>query len=182
MIKNLPTDITCHSCRWYVSDTCRHHSPSHSGWQVAARGLEDLNVSLKRLTRKGDDKNLTSIQSQHVYRLEHDQPPRRETPSGLERTAIRREDAWHPHRLNVGQEIALVRSQPFRLSHQLERFRLGWALPASLRCLRGAPLPGFARLAGAAGAFSVRGKIPVACGKSSAGMSAPPFNRWQSRQ
>jgi hypothetical protein len=28
----LPTDITCHSCRWYVEDRCRRHSPGHSGW------------------------------------------------------------------------------------------------------------------------------------------------------
>ena len=48
---------------------------------------ENLNMSLKRLTRKGNDKNLISIQRQHVQRLE--------------RTAISREDAWHPHRLHV---------------------------------------------------------------------------------
>lgn len=139
---------------------------------------ENLNMSLKRLTRKGNHKNLTSIQRQHVYWLEHDQPPRRKTPSGLERTAISREDAGHPHRLNVGQEIALVRSQPLSPPHQPERFRLGWALPASERRLRGAPLPGFCLVTGAAGVGSgVREKSPVACGKSSAGMSAPPFNR-----
>jgi hypothetical protein len=70
-----------------------------------------------------------------------------------------------------------------RLTGVLGRLREGWALPASERRLRGAPLPALALTAGAAGAFSaVRGKSPVACGKSSAGMSAPPLMRWQSRQ
>ena len=60
--------------------------------------------------------------------------------------------------------------------------RDGWARPASLRFFRGEPGDALTRLAGALTACGVRGKSPVACGKSSGGMSAPSFKRWQSRQ
>ncbi len=66
---------------------------------------------------------------------------------------------------------------------QLERLREGWARPASERFFLGEPGDALTLTAGAAGAGSVvREKIPVACGKSSAGMSAPPLQRWHARQ
>jgi hypothetical protein len=70
------------------------------------------------------------------------------------------------------------------LAGAVERLRDGWAFPASERTFLGAPLPGFCLVTGAAGEAPalLRGKSPVACGKSSAGMSAPPLMRWQSRQ
>ncbi len=75
--------------------------------------------------------------------------------------------------------------EPIKVFHlvALVRLRDGWARPASLRFFRGDPGDALTLTAGAAGAFSgVRGKSPVSCGKSSAGMSAPPLMRWQSRQ
>ena len=55
--------------------------------------------------------------------------------------------------------------------------REGCALPASDRVLRGAPLLARVLAAGALGGSDVREKSPVACGKSSAGISAPPLRR-----
>ena len=58
----------------------------------------------------------------------------------------------------------------------------GLLIPASERRLRLAPLLARVRLELGAFTGSVRGKIPVACGKSAAGMSAPPLQRWHARQ
>lgn len=58
----------------------------------------------------------------------------------------------------------------------------GCAFPASLRFFRGEPGDALTLFAGALTACDAREKSPVACGKSSAGMSAPPFNCWHVRQ
>ena len=91
-------------------------------------------------------------------------------------------------RLRVSQAVSReshrkTEESPHRMARagvdQLERFRDGWALPASLRFFLGAPGEARTLTAGAAVAGSAlpRGKSPVACGKSSAGMSAPPLMR-----
>jgi hypothetical protein len=67
-----------------------------------------------------------------------------------------------------------------RSAGAVQAWRRGFVIPASERTLRVDPLPGFCLFAGAAG--EPRGKTPVACGKRSGGMSAPPLILWHCRQ